>query len=203
VVVARVALLHVHLLLTNRDRLVAPVLRLVTNVTLGLVVILAVLLALPALNYDLLVSEPLWRAIGAVAILDALGTVLIPLVYRLFHSTGAPGRPRPHAGRPAVPTGYVPWPTPTTQQRVVPVQHDQAGHGAPQLRPEQPEQPVQPDASAPVEASGGNQAPSPYLRSPYTQQYEPKMLEWPRYTNGQPLPAKADGTPDFTGVIGY
>jgi hypothetical protein len=182
VLVARIALLHIHLLLTNRDRLRAPVLQLVTNVTLGLVVLLAVLLALPALNYDLLISEPLWRTIGAIAILDTLGTVLIPLVYRLFHSNGAPGRRQSPSGRTSSPDGHVAWPSPNNVQQPVPVQQGQAHH----VQPAQPEP-----------------ARSPYLRSPYTQQYEPKMLEWPRYTNGQPLPAKADGTPDFTGVIGY
>jgi hypothetical protein len=186
VFVARIALLHIHLLLTNRDRLRAPVMQLVTNVTLGLVVLLAVLLALPALNYDLLISEPLWRAIAAIAILDALGTVLIPLVYRLFHSNGAPGLRQAPAGRRSSPAGYVAWPSPTVQQQHVPEQSGHAAHGA------QPAQPAEPEPAR-----------SPYLRSPYTQQYEPKMLEWPRYTNGQPLPAKADGTPDFTGVIGY
>ena len=28
-------------------------------------------------------------------------------------------------------------------------------------------------------------------------------LEWPRYVNGTPLPARPDGSPDFTGVVGY
>jgi hypothetical protein len=28
-------------------------------------------------------------------------------------------------------------------------------------------------------------------------------LEWPRYINGAPLPARPDGTPDFTGVVGF
>ena len=29
------------------------------------------------------------------------------------------------------------------------------------------------------------------------------QLEWPRYINGAPLPARPDGSPDFTGVVGY
>jgi hypothetical protein len=31
----------------------------------------------------------------------------------------------------------------------------------------------------------------------------PLRLAWPRYDDGRPLPARADGAPDFTGVLGY
>jgi hypothetical protein len=44
------------------------------------------------------------------------------------------------------------------------------------------------------------------MPSPYPNVASPSggyRLEWPRYVNGIPLPAKPDGSPDFTGVIGY
>ena len=82
--IARVALLHVHLVLATGARLRYPVMSVVTSVTLVLVATLAVLLTLPFLFTSLDPGEPYWRAVGVVAVLDALGTVLVPLGYQLF-----------------------------------------------------------------------------------------------------------------------
>jgi hypothetical protein len=30
-----------------------------------------------------------------------------------------------------------------------------------------------------------------------------RILQWPNYADGTPLPAGTDGMPDFTGVRGY
>lgn len=88
--IARVALLHVHLVLATGARLRYPVMSVVTSVTLVLVATLAVLLTLPFLFTSLDPGEPYWRAVGVVAVLDALGTVLVPLGYQLFAGPSGP-----------------------------------------------------------------------------------------------------------------
>lgn len=104
VVVARIALLHVHLLIHQQTKFTTPVMSIVTKVTFGLVVILAGMLSVPALLPDLEFEEIFWRVLFAVAILDVLGTVLIPLIYTLFHR---PSRPvYPPAAYPAAPPVY-------------------------------------------------------------------------------------------------
>lgn len=88
--IARIALLHVHLVLATGARLRYPVMSVVTSVTLVLVATLAVLLTLPFLLTSLDPGEPYWRAVGVVAVLDALGTVLVPLGYQLFAGPSGP-----------------------------------------------------------------------------------------------------------------
>ena len=89
-IIARVALLHTHVVLNTEARLASPVIAVVTKVTLVLVVMLAVLLSLPVLFSAVELNGPYGRTVGVIAVLDALGTVLIPLGYQLF----APARTR-------------------------------------------------------------------------------------------------------------
>ena len=83
-IIARVALLHTHLVLNTEARLASPVIAVVTKVTLVLVVMLAVLLSLPVLFSAVELNGPYGRTVGVIAVLDALGTVLIPLGYQMF-----------------------------------------------------------------------------------------------------------------------
>jgi hypothetical protein len=144
--VARVALLHVHLVLSTRTRLRNAVIATVSTVTLWLVVALAVLLVIPALYVGDWYGSLYWRTVTVIAILDALGTVLIPLTFALFN----------------------------------------LGH-------HQPAVPVTPSATPRFQPPG----------EAYARPGSPLMLQWPKYQNGTPLPADADGNPDFTGVLGY
>lgn len=88
-IVARIALLHAHYILNTRAKFESAVIGIVTNVTLVLVVALAVLLSLPLLiNSDYMFGDQYQRWVGILAVLDVLGTVLIPLGYALFtHKT--------------------------------------------------------------------------------------------------------------------
>jgi hypothetical protein len=174
VVIAPVALLHVHLVLATGARLRYRVMAVVTAVTLVLVAMLAVLLTLPVLVTSLDPGEPYWRLVGVVAVLDALGTVLVPLGYQLF------ARP------PAAPTpGGVP------AAGVQPPAGQAWGGGAgsvPGLVP----------ASGPVASSASFRPPATAYARPGQ-----LMLAWPRYDDGSFLPVGPDGGPDFTGVVGY
>ncbi|MBW8872511.1 MAG: hypothetical protein JF618_10250, partial [Leifsonia sp.] len=115
-------------------------------------------------------GDTYWRLVAVVAILDALGTVLIPLTYSLFGPKAAhqASAPDPAVG-PTVGTPFAPATGPAY-------------------------------APAPATAASAATSATAYPR------LDPAgglRLEWPRYINGQPLPARADGTPDFTGVAGY
>ncbi|MCU1432938.1 MAG: hypothetical protein JWP95_2043, partial [Actinotalea sp.] len=102
VLIARVALLHIHLLLNVYRRFPTPGMRSLARVTFGLVALLAVLLAF-TLVADFAVPDGYWRVVAAVAILDGTGTILIPLVHTLFYKERMPAAARPpepygHAG---------------------------------------------------------------------------------------------------------
>ncbi|WP_167044730.1 hypothetical protein [Salinibacterium sp. ZJ454] len=128
VLVARIALLHVHLLIVQQTKFTTPVMSGVTTVTFGLVVILAAMLSLPALLPDPTYEEWYWRILFAVAILDVLGTVLIPLVYVLFHRPARPvAQPYYPAAVPAYP-GQSGYPAPAPQQGYAPVATAQQGY---------------------------------------------------------------------------
>jgi len=197
----------------------------VTVATLVLVGLLTAGLSLPLIWTRVDFGETYWRLVAVVAILDALGTVLIPLTYSLF----GPKRQRPASFAPA-PAPFAPQPAPFAPQ---------AAPFAPQPAPFVP----QPEAFAPQPAPFA-QTPAPFAadpagtfpgqapfdpsRSPGPSVYSssapaarpdpaapsispyPRLdaqgglrLEWPRYINGTPLPARPDGSPDFTGVVGY
>lgn len=100
------ALLHARLLLAAYARHQTTFTTVVTYVTVGLVVILAVMLVLPLMTDEYVTYRAIyWRVVVALAILAAVGTAMVPLVNALF----APKQPRPAApalyyGVPAV--GY-------------------------------------------------------------------------------------------------
>ena len=232
--VARVALLHVHLLLTNKRRFTTDAMQAVTVATIVLVGALAVLLVLPFLverRYGY--PELYWRVVVAIAILDLLGTVLIPLTYALFHAGrgedrvvhGAPD-PRPAPGAqpaswgPVAPSGQVA-PEGSTHRMGAALGPAAPGAGGTPAGGTPPGgagpaagTPTVGDVAgghgsaaapaAPAAAgAGAGEAPVlppvgayPVLRAPF-------LLEWPRYANGQPVPARPDGSPDLTGVRGW
>lgn len=163
VAVTRLGLLHIHLVLNTQRKFTGPIMSKVTIATLILVGLLVIGLSFPLIfrHYDF--SEMYWRTVGIIAILDALGTILIPLTYSLF---GPKVARVTYAPVPPVAPPVASQPTPTA--------------APPTAAPWTP-----PSAYPRLDSSDG-------LR-----------LEWPRYINGQPLPAKPDGSPDFAGVIGY
>lgn len=116
------ALLHARLLLRAYERHQTTFTTVVTYITIGLVVILAVMLVLPLMTDEFVTYRPLyWRVVVALAILAAVGTAIVPLVNALF----APKAPRAAAPAPynGVPPAYgrvpaaaltpapLPWPT--------------------------------------------------------------------------------------------
>ncbi|MGO4535778.1 hypothetical protein [Leifsonia sp. 2MCAF36] len=190
VLVTRVGLLHIHLVLNTQRRFTGPIMSKVTVATLVLVGLLTGGLSLPLIWTHVDFGETYWRMVAVVAILDALGTVLIPLTYSLFGPTAA----HPPA---AVGMTFAPAPAPAPTPTFTPTP---AFAPAPPFGP--PAAPTPGTASAP---SGCPVAPAAAPASAY-----PRLdagnglrLEWPRYINGQPLPARPDGSPDFTGVAGY
>jgi hypothetical protein len=150
--VARAALLHAHLVLNTAERFPSAVINAVTKVTLALVLILTVQLSIPVLFSPADLGDLYWRIVGVAAILDVLGTVLIPLGYALFRQTTAP-----------VTLGAI------TSADITPMR-------APGFRP---------------------------AGAAYAKPGAPIALQWPSYADGTPLPAAADGNPNFTGVLGY
>jgi hypothetical protein len=174
-IIARIALLHIHLLLFIYRKYVSPGMRLVSIATFVLVGVLAVMLSLPALFRSVEFADGYWRAIAVVAILDSLGTILVPLVYSLFHRQPAAARAPLAPG--ALP-GYVP---PVVQPAPV-------AHAA---------------AAAPAEAIQRPDLPPPTAYAPWDESQPKLRLRWPQYEDGRPLPRKPDGTPDFTGVVGF
>jgi hypothetical protein len=188
VVVTRVGLLHIHLVLNTQRRFTGPIMSKVTVVTLVLVGLLTVGLSLPLIFTRTDFGETYWRLVAVIAILDVLGTILIPLTYSLFG---------PKAAKPGVGGGV--------QLGAAPV-YAQPGMGSGGVAP------VPASAAAPAAAAGANAAapapasrfvPAPTAAYPTLFPQGGLRLEWPRYINGAPLPAKPDGTPDFTGVVGF
>jgi hypothetical protein len=163
-IVTRVALIHVHLLLNIYRRFESPVMKAISYVTFFLVALLAVGLSLPMLFPDADFSAEYWRLFAAIAILDALGTGLIPLVHAFFGPKGtAPEMESGTRGEPA--------PAPSEQSL-----------------------PALPVPTTPPAGSSY----APLIPTPGS-----LLLAWPRYADGRPLPAREDGTPDFSGVVGY
>jgi hypothetical protein len=173
VAVARIALIHVHIVINTKRRLHSSAMDFVSDATLVLVGLLAVMLSLPAVFVHTDFSELYWRAIGVIAILDALGTVLIPLTYALFEPKTAAPVQRQDVQRPAASTSGAAQKTPVTVG---------TGRTSPAVQ------------AAPVFVP---------RREAFVARREPLMLAWPRYANGKDLPAMPDGLPDFRGVLGY
>ncbi|MCU1438343.1 MAG: hypothetical protein JWP66_1430, partial [Naasia sp.] len=102
-IIARVALLHIHLLLVIYNRFQTAAMRAVSRITFVLVAVLAVMLSLPALLPGREYPELYWRLVAAIAIADALGTILVPLVHLLFHRQPQPGSVPPLAAHQTAP----------------------------------------------------------------------------------------------------
>lgn len=96
-IVARAALLHVHLLLTIHRRYPTPVLQAVAVGTIVVIGLLAFMLSLPLLFTGATYAPWFWRTVWVLVILDLLGTVVVPLSNALF---------RPRHPRPADSTGW-------------------------------------------------------------------------------------------------
>ena len=85
--IARFALAHTHLLLYLYEKFEGKSMIWLSRATFLLMFALAVLLSLPILLDGVPAFEPndvYWRATAAIAILDGLGTALMPLIYGLF-----------------------------------------------------------------------------------------------------------------------
>ena len=146
-------LLHARLYLRAFLRHQTTFTTIVTYVTIGLVVILAVMLVLPIMTEEFVDYRPLyWRVVVALAILAAVGTALVPLVNALF----APKKPRP-----VNPTAYgaapvLQWPTYADGATPLPVLPD----GSPDWNAYYTGQPTYPQAPAPAAAQPPAAAPS-------------------------------------------
>ncbi|MEQ1737683.1 MAG: hypothetical protein ABL886_14920 [Rhodoglobus sp.] len=81
--VLAVSLAHANLLLLLEERK-SPLLRVGLFVTVGLIALLAVLILLPILTDGNIPddNESYWRFMGVVAILDVLGTIVLPVLAR-------------------------------------------------------------------------------------------------------------------------
>lgn len=168
------ALLHARLYLRAFLRHQTTFTTIVTYVTIGLVVILAVMLVLPIMTEEFVDYRPLyWRVVVALAILAAVGTALVPLVNALF----APKKPRP-----VNPTAYgaapvLQWPTYADGATLLPVLPD----GSPDWNAYYTGQPTYPQAPAPAAAQPPAAAPSAQ---------PPASAPGPAAAPGAPTPAE-------------
>lgn len=131
--------------------------------------------------FDLHIPDMYWKIATAILILTALG-LSITLLLRWFY--GADERDAARARRLEQHAAAAAYraeggQTQPTQLRAQQLQTQTGVHPAPQSQP-QPQQPAQPLA-APAPAAG--QAP---------------LLPWPTFSDGRPIPAGADGQPDFS-----
>ena len=208
--VARIALLHAHLLLNIHRRYQTPVLQFIAKGTMGLIAFLAILLSLPLLTPELEYHEAYWRLLGAIAILDVLGTVLIPLSHALFHRRNMTdsereqerlrlasyGRPLNSTGT-ASPKGLPPLGQPNPNNVPSPKWGAQEPSAPPIVAEHKYARPQQAPISAPDVA---------HQKGTIKFDHMPvfsRALAWPRYVDGTPLPSLQDGTPDFSAVERY
>lgn len=120
VLIVQLALLHLRLYLRAATRYPTTFTRIVSGVTVVLVVTLAVMLVLPLMVWEFVTfADVYWRVVVAVAILAAVGTTLIPLVNALL----APKKPRAVAQAHA-PASQLPWPTFVDGRTPLPVMPD-------------------------------------------------------------------------------
>ncbi|CAN7390956.1 hypothetical protein LJR045_002402 [Microbacterium sp. LjRoot45] len=146
VLILQGALLHIRLFSKAHDRHRTTFTAIVTYVTIGLVVILAVMLILPLMIEEYVDFRPFyWRVVVALAILAAVGTALVPLVNALF----APKRPRPQAPAPSAyyapaPPAVPQWPTYADARTPLPALPD----GSPDWNAYYTGQPTYPAAAA-------------------------------------------------------
>ncbi|GAA1915478.1 hypothetical protein GCM10009775_04950 [Microbacterium aoyamense] len=124
VLIVQLVLLHVRLFTKASQRYVTPFTQVVTIITIALVVVLAALLIVPLVGWEYLdLPELYWRFVVAVAILAAVGTMLIPLVNVLFAPKKAPYGVVPQTAH-AAPGEPLPWPTFVDNVTPLPVMPD-------------------------------------------------------------------------------
>lgn len=219
VIVARIALLHAHLLLNIHRRYPTPILQLVAKCTMGLIALLTFLISLPILTPDIEYSEAYWRLLGAVVVLDILGTILIPLSHALFHHADKPQGPTPEQlarqrqaaqgshsiqslpayNDPARSRTYPYTPSsPIANNINTPAPQQNQPNWSPQPQPQHAERTYQPPApvEAPVDKPKYAAPPANAMKA----NVEPEPMPWPRYDDGTPLPYLPDGSPDFSQV---
>jgi hypothetical protein len=183
VFVTRFALLHAHLLMNIHRRYSTPILQVVAKITFGLIALVAFLLTLPLLFTTVDFDETYWRLTGGVIILDVLGTILIPITHGLFkpraESATGPVKPQPVWSPPVVP---------------------EANASAHNLSYEQAPVPAAPIVQQPVAQTPSGQTGAVIFESAPVQD---RRLAWPRYVDGTPVPANADGSPNLDDVARY
>jgi hypothetical protein len=84
------SLAHANLLLLLAERR-NPAVRIGLFITVGLIALLALLIILPIVTEGEIPGddgEPYWRALGVVAILDVLGTIVLPVLGRFLRDGG-------------------------------------------------------------------------------------------------------------------
>ncbi|MFS0866581.1 hypothetical protein AB3M83_04490 [Microbacterium sp. 179-B 1A2 NHS] len=207
------ALLHIRLFSKAYARHQTTFTSVVAYVTMGLVVILAVMLVLPLMLEEFFDFRDIyWRVVVALAILVAVGTALVPLVNALF----APKKPRrpataaaaydrsAYGAQQAAPPQLQAWPTYGDGRTPLPVLPD----GSPDWNayytgwPTYPQQPYA--AAAPAEALPEETAPSARPSSASAQPASPAAHDapiWPPAPDqpvppAQPTAPPAPGRPD-------
>lgn len=168
VLILQAALLHIRLFSKAHQRHHTTFTSAVTYVTIGLVVILAVMLVLPIMIEEYVVFRDFyWRVVVALAILAAVGTALVPLVNALFapkkDRAPAPTQGYYYPQQPAAPVAQ--WPTYADGRTPLPVMPD----GSPDWnayytgQPTYPAQPAQGQGygAAPSNVAPGYDAPPP------------------------------------------
>jgi hypothetical protein len=192
--ILQAALLHIRLFSKAHERHHTTFTSIVTYVTIGLVVILAVMLVLPIMIEEYVVFRDFyWRVVVALAILAAVGTALVPLVNALF----APKKERPVAA----PTGtYYPqpvpqWPTYADGITPLPVMPD----GSPDWNAYYTGQPTYPQGYG-QQAQVHTAPPAPEPAAPAAQPTAPAA---PSQPEPAPSPAPEQPSPPPTGYQGY
>lgn len=187
------ALLHIRLFSKAHERHRTTFTSIVTYVTIGLVVILAVMLVLPIMIEEYVEFRPFyWRVVVALAILAAVGTALVPLVNALF----APKKPRPVAPAAAYYPPVQQWPTYADGATPLPVLPD----GSPDWNAYYTGQPTYPQGYAAQQvAAPAVPAPDPAAApvaasAPAAPAAEPAPA-WPAPAPTEAAPAPAEAAP--------
>ncbi|MHA3723296.1 hypothetical protein ACXR2T_05395 [Leucobacter sp. HY1910] len=173
ILVTRLVIVCCQLLLKTGDRLPAVVTRF-AFITSVLAVLAGILFTAPVgiEAFDLVIPDIYWKIATALLILTALG---LSITLLLRWSYGAQDRDAARAAR--AQQAQQPYPT---QQPYVTPQPYRAQQGYGQQGYPQQGYPASQSASQPASQSGA------------------PLLPWPTFADGRPLPARADGQPDFT-----
>ena len=111
VLIVQLALLHVRLFSKAAQRYVTSFTQAVFIITIALVVVLAAMLIIPLVAWEYLeLPELYWRFVVAVAILAAVGTMLVPLVNVLFAPRERHAAVPAYAPAPVAAGQPLPWP---------------------------------------------------------------------------------------------